>query len=363
MDPIFNMFKVKYSKLDELVTEHCKEITPDSRVNLFINLEPILKKLTSSNIDEYLKIRKEEKAYELISNVINLAAHYRLFFSKNKVYSNVYMYLNYPFKNVYKNRAVNPDYRKNYEHKYTKDTKTTVLSNTLDNILPFIKIILEYVQGVYLIEADSIESSLVPHIIKKEKPTNEINMIITTDRYDYQYVNKDYYIIRPKKDDSYMVTKENLIHMLKLEDKIVNDIMVGSHFYPFILSLLGDKYRNISKIKGIGLASLLKTVNTAIEKEVIGKDVSNINILSNIIKEEYKGLLLQNYYCVDIDTQFQMLNIKDLYSITSQITDKFDNVALKDINNRYFKNSPIYLLELTDANNLINKKKRKNVFL
>lgn len=213
--------------------------------------------------------------------------------------------------------------------------------------------------GVYLIEADSIESSLVPHIIKKDTPANEINMIVSTDRYDYQYVNKDYYIIRPKKADSYMIDKNNLMHILKLEDKIVNNITVGSHFYPFILSLLGDKYRNIEKIKRVGLASLLKIIHGAIENSIISKDVSNINILSGIMKEEFKGLLLQNFYCTDIDTQFSMLNIKDLYSITSQLTDKFDNVTLKKINNEYFKQHPLFLLELTEANNLIKKKKRK----
>jgi hypothetical protein len=337
-------------------------MTRDSRVNLFINLEPIIKKLANANIDEYLKVRTEEKSYEMISNIINLAAHYRLFFTKNKIYSKIYMYLNYPFKSVYKNRSINPDYRKSYQHKFTKDTKTTVLTNTLDSILPFVKIILEYVDGVYLIQADSIESSLVPHIIKKDTPTNEVNFILSNDKYDYQYVNKDYYIIRPKQDDSYIVDKNNLIRMLKLEDKIVNDITVGSHFYPFILSLLGDKHRNIEKMKRIGLASLLKTIKLAIESNVIGKDVSNINILSSIIKEEYKALLLQNFYCTDIDTQFAMLNIKDLYSVTSQLVDKFDNVALKKLNDQYFRQHPIYLLELTGANNLI-KKKRKDIFL
>jgi len=219
------------------------------------------------------------------------------------------------------------------------------------------------VEGVYLIEADSIESSLVPHIIKKDTPANEVNFILSSDRYDYQYVNKDYYIIRPKQDESYIVDKNNLIRVLKLEDKIVNDVSVGSHFYPFILSLLGDKHRNIEKIKRIGLASLLKTIKSAIDSEVIGKDVTSINILSSIIKKEYVGLLLTNFYCTDIDTQFAMLNIKDLYSITEQLVDKFDNTALKRINDQYFKNNPIYLLELTGANSLIKKKKPKDIFL
>lgn len=361
MDALFNMYKVKFSKLDELITKNCTNLSQDSKVNLFINLEPILRKLVNSNIEEYLKVRTDEKAFELISNIVNLAAHYRLFFTKNKLYSKIYLYLNYPFKTVYKNRLIQSDYRKAYEHKFTKDNKSTVFSNTLENVLPFVKIILEYVEGVYLIEVDSIESSLLPLIITKESKSNEVNFILSSDKYEYQYVNKDFYIIRPKQDDSYMVTKSNLIRMVKLENKIVNDIEVGSNFYPFILSLLGDKQRNIEKIKRVGLSSLLKTIHKAIKDNLISKDISNINILANIIKEDYRGLLLKNYYCVDLDTQYQMLNIKDLYSITSQVVDKFDNVELKKINDQYFRTSPLMLLELTGASKLI--KKKKNVFL
>jgi len=363
MEAIFNMFKVKYVKLDELIMRHCKEINPDSRVNLFINLEPILRKLASANVEEYLRVKSDDKSLEMISCIINLAAHYRLFFTKNKLYSRIYMYLSYPFKTSYKNRMINPNYRKAYEHKFTKDSKTIVLTKTLDAVLPFVKTILEYVEGVYLIGADSIESSLVPQVITKEFPTNHINFILSSDKYDYQYVNKGFYIIRPKQDESYMVTQENLIDNIKLEEKIVTDISVGTNFYPFILSLLGDKYRNIEKIKKIGLSGILKMLNKALQENIIGKDVSNINILSKIVREEYRPLVLSNFYCIDIDTQMQMLNVKDIYDITKQIVDKFDNVSLKKINDEYFRHYPIYLLELTDANKLLKKKKRTNVFI
>lgn len=343
---------------------HCKEINQNSRINFFINLEPIIRKLSSSNVEEYLRVRNEEKVLEMISCIVNLAAHYRLFFSKNKIYSKVYLYLNHPFKTLYKNRLINPEYRKTYEFKYTKDPKTIVLSNTISQAIPFAKMILEYVEGVYLIESDSIESSLVPQIITSEFPDNSINFILSSDKYDYQYVNKGAYIIRPKKEESYMITKENLIDMIKIEEKIVTEVTVGTNFYPFILSILGDKYRNNTKIKKLGLASILKMINRAIEENMIGKDVSNINILSSIIKEEYCQLLLANFYCTDIDTQMSLLNVKDRYEITKQVIDKFDNVSLKKINDEYFHTFPLYLLELTDANKLLKKKApRKDIFL
>lgn len=360
---IFNLFKVKFTKLDELIENTCKDVNKESKINVFINLESVFRKLASTNIEEYLRVKTDEKIFEMISNIINLASHYRLFFSKNKLYSKIYLCMSYPFtKNEYKNRLLNADYRKYYEHKYSKNTNHLILSSVLDSSIPFAKIILEYIEGVYLIESKHIESSLIPFVINKDNEDSSINFIVSTDLYDFQYANKGYYIIRPKQNDSYIVNKDNVIESLKYEEKITKDITINSNYYTFILSLLGDKYRNMEKIKRVGLINILKMINKALDEKILYEDVYNINILSSIIKEEYKPLLLNNFYCTDIDIQYQMLNIKDLYTITEQIIDKFDNVSLKKINDNYFTLYPLYLLELTSANKLKNLKDKKNIF-
>ena len=361
MDIIFNLFKIKFRKLDELIEKHCSNIDCKSQFNIFINLDPIINKLSSSKIDEYLKVKKD-RSFEFISNIINLAAHYRLFFTKNKVYSKVYIYMGTPSITSYKNHVILPNYRSYYNHKYSKDPNNFILNSTMSEIIPFTKIILEYVEGVYLIQSEHIESSLVPHIITKSNDTNSNNFIVTTDRYDYQYTCKDFYIIRPKRDESYIITKESLINEFKLENKITNELQIDYMFYPFILSILGDKYRSIEKIKRIGLSTIIKMMCKAIDIRIIGKNVYNINILSNLIKDEYKELLIQNYNCTDLDSQLQLLNIKDLYTITSQILDKFDNVSLRKLNDQYFINNPLMLMELVSATKLITKQTKTNIF-
>jgi hypothetical protein len=283
MEVIFNLFKVKYTKLDELLSKYCTNVDPHSLVKVFINIEPIIRKLSSSNIEEYLRVKTEERSFDMISNIINLASHYRLFFTKNKLYSKVYLYVSYPFsKSFFKNRLIIPEYRSYYEHKYSKNPNHFVLSEVLTSAIPFTKIILEYIEGVYLIQSEHIESSLIPHIITNNQEEKSINFIISTDKYDYQYANKNFYIIRPKQNDSYIVTKDNIIENLKYEEKVLSDINVDSRYYTFILSLLGDKYRNIEKIKRVGLANIIKMINKALKENIISDDVFNINILSNL---------------------------------------------------------------------------------
>lgn len=361
MDTIFNMFKIRYTKLDELISKNCKELTYGSKVNVFINLEPVFRKLINSDVDNYLKVKTDEKIVELISNIINLIAHYRLFFTKNKLYSRVYIYMGFPFNSIYFNRKIIPEYRKNYQHKFTKDSKSMVLGNIIENSLPLLKIILEYIEGVYFIESGQVEPSLIPLIINEESNKGDVNFLITADRYEYQYVIKDFYILRPKQEDSYLINKNNVIDIMKLEEKIINDKTVDYKLIPFILSILGDKYRNLDKIKRVGLSTIIKLINEAIRNGVITENVDSINMLLNLVKDEYRGKLLSNFYCIDLVTQYNFLGYMDVFNITSQLVDKFDNVSLKKINDKYFTGYPIMLMEICEANKLL--KKNKNIFL
>jgi len=357
MEIIFNLFKIRFKLLDELLTKQCKELTPNSTINMFINFEPILKKLVSANIEEYLKVKKEERAIELMSNILNLTSHYRSFFSKNKLYSKIYIYFSYPIlKNTYKNRMINVNYRKYYEDKYANNPKTFVLFQTLSTIIPLLSVITEYIEGVYLIKSNNIESSLVPYVLTNGYKDNSLNLILSNDKYEYQYVNNNFYILNPKKQDSYIVSKENVIETIKFEDKIVNNIDIDSNLYPFIKSILGDKYRNIEKIKNLGLLTIIKTLDKAIKKGIINNNTNSINILSNIIKEEFRNQLLINYYTTSLDIQFKALTIKDIYTITEQVIDRFDNLSLKNLNDKYFTQYPIQLLELTSSITLSKKK-------
>lgn len=270
--------------------------------------------------------------------------------------------MNYPFKTTYKNRVFNPDYRKFYEHRYTKDKRSKTLNYVMENTIPLVKIILEYVENVHFISSDAVESSLVPKIITEHvNDKADFNFIISNDRYDYQYALEGFTIIRPKQDNSYVITKNNLLKQIKMEEKVVNTADISPTFYPFILSMLGDKYRNIDKIKGMGLSTLLKAIVTGIEVGAITKDVTSIHLLSNILKEEYRPLLVKNFHCTDLKTQMTMLNSKDIQHIKMQCTNKFDNVSLKKLNDKYFRSYPLLLVELTSANGLI-KKPKKDIF-
>ena len=88
----FNVMKIKYATYDQSLDE-LNFLQPTDKVNVFINLESILRLL--SNIKDV-----DRKVYSctdfnenIISNIVNLAAHYRKFFRGNNLDTRVYLYM------------------------------------------------------------------------------------------------------------------------------------------------------------------------------------------------------------------------------------------------------------------------------
>lgn len=356
MEIIFNLHKIKYKKLDEIITNGCKEINPSSKVNLFINLDNIFIRLADANLESRLQLTEERKCFELISNIINLAAHYRKFFSNNGIYSRVYLYSSYPFNATYRNFQYNQEYRSFYNNKFTKNPSNFLLYKTINDNFSICKLFLEYVEGVYLIQSDTIENSVVPLIISEFLKDNYLNFLLTDDIYEYQYVNKGFYILKPRQDESVLINKENLWDIISKGE--LKNCKLNLGVYPFILSVLGDKRRSLEKVRGLGLKTTTKAIQTAVDKNIISSDANNIAILIRLIKEEYVDLVLSNYSCTNIDVQYRQLNTASIMYITNQLVDKFDNMGLQQINNDYFKEHPINLMEITDATKLLKSNKR-----
>lgn len=347
MELFFNMYKVKYTVLNKLLIEKDIIKSDTNNVNVFINLEPLLMRLFTSEVNKYVSINKTSDK-EFISNIINLAAHYKMFFTKKKIYSRIFIMI--PSYGIeYKNSDVNPEYRMYSSFKFSTNEDNNYVSRMILSSLKTIKVIIEYIKDVYFIESGSIENSVTPFIINKEQNDDKvINFIVTSDMYDFQYVNYNFNIIIPKGDNSIICVKDNIIEYI--QKKYMNNIVkysFSSSFLPFIFSVVGNKTRNIYNVKGIGLKSIFKLIQTAINKDIIANDMSNIYLLLSIVKNNAKELINNNYKVIDIPFQYSKLSKVDIYYIISQIKDKFDNIELRKLNDNYFQDYPIMIQEIT----------------
>ena len=77
--------------------------------------------------------------------------------------------------------------------------------------------------------------------------------------------------------------------VLKEKTKCINKVNPDINFLPFIISMLGDKYRNIDKIKGFGISKIYGEINKGLENNLITNDVDNLNSLINIVPDNFQN--------------------------------------------------------------------------
>ena len=284
MEIFFNLFKVKYVKLLELLRSDIGvNVGLNDTVNVFINLEPIYTKLCNPKVNDYIKVKGKTANIEFIACVINLAAHYRWFFTKNKINSRIYLYFQSFNVAHHKNRVFNKEYRRVFEYRFVENTSNLLVYRMIESTIPFIKVIMEYIQGVYYIDSCNIENSVIPNVINNHNNDKAINFIVSNSLYDWQYVNKDYHIIIPKKDDSEIVSDYSAMKILYYLNGCEDTYTITSKLLPFLLSLIGSKSRNIYNVKGVGIKTGLRLLQTAIDSRMISNDMDNIHILLVIV--------------------------------------------------------------------------------
>ena len=210
--------------------------------------------------------------------------------------------------------------------------------------------LVQFINEVYLINGGEVESSLIPYLMEEyvyQDYTNKTQKIIISDsKYDFQYVNQNgFTVIESAKDKSTIINQDNVIELLKQRMNIKSALTVPNSLIPFVICLLGDRYRNIPKLAGIGMSTILKMANVAIQNSIITENTKDVDMLSSIISDNYKTSFKNNYLCTNIDYQKKDVNPYQISLIRQQVIDKFDDRTLKSMNEKYFLHCPLMLIE------------------
>lgn len=347
----YNMMKIRYPEYDSSI-ESIEYLKPDDKVNVFINFESVMGNISCiKDVDKKMVLEREFDTI-MTADILNLLAHYKRFFRQNNLETRVFLYSTDLTSSKFNNFTYNEDYRSYYLMKYMNNPRFSYLGEELvDKILPDTKKIAEFISNVYIITAPNIEGSLIPYIIGNMDKSYK-NLIITNDIYDTQYQLIDNYLchfIRKSYTGSTIsCTMEKTLKCI-FKDKVEEDYSIFNKapYYLLLLSCVGDKKRSIEPIKGIGVKTIIKLINRGISESIITDKTDNIELLKHIMSPDYQEDLVNNFKCIDIREQYDILSKEDIYNIEKQLIDRFDNGSLLKLNATRFFNHQLMLEELT----------------
>jgi len=351
----FNILKLRYAAYFKSIND-TNFLCNGDKVAVYINFESVLKHLSSiKDIDRKI-FNENDFDIIIMSNMINLAAHYRKFFRSNGINDvKVFIYFTSLTSTTFNEYKYNVDFRSYYLVKYNKNPKYNLISDRLkEYILPTVKQIIERIPGVYLIDAENIDSSLVP-LILHEKLNDYKSLLITGDYLDTQYLFMEnfhcHYIRRSLA--SLSATNDLYGHLSVLLKKANNDytqemnIYSNRAFYNLLFAVIGEPYRNVDGIENVANITLLKLINNGFNENIITPQSSNINLISKIFPLEQQENVINNFNCIDYVLMYQRVDEAQKLSIYSKLIDRSDNNSLLQLNSTMFYNHRLMLEELT----------------
>lgn len=312
------IFKIKYSILEKL------EI---NNIDIFhIDLNTIVQILFKiKNIFD----DKSAYSFTIASSIINLIAHFRAYFVKKQNDTIIYLYYSY------KDKIKNPN-----------------LLYNINDAISLLSVIVKYIPKVYLIDDKKIDIKLSMDFFIDE---NKINYILTKNKILYQFINKNIFILRPARDDSYIITKNNLYNKLTNND---TKYSITHYLLTSILSFSGvNEYKGV---KGMGMKKTLNMFQKALDDGII------VNDYYPLISDLLYDLSCDKNTCSIVSEIFEnidasLLKRKNIYKpydiiCNSFIIDRFSKKDLQELNTKYFTGfNSLMLQEL-----LLEPKKSKN---
>lgn len=348
-EPIINTHKIKYEVLKKLVDQH---FTQGSHLNIYVNLDSIFKHFYKPGIVEGIEDMKGYEQMELSGAIINLIAHYRHFFwSRYGVPTSFYLYMTN--KKPFINSQFHEDYMKSLIEKrglYHPDYGP--LNQCINHNMKLVNMISVYIKDAHCIPSNGLEPALGPyHIIQQHKDNPDVcHMVLTKDEYDFQLLNaaENVHVLRLKYDNSYMVHRDTIFRDKLKNLKYSPDLPISSELYSLMLAFSGVKSRDVKSLKGYGFVKVMKKLERAIYDGLLpNKYISDMMTLCHVLDcSDVYDEISNRFKAIDLKTGYQMLGTGAIETIESMLIDRYDNASIMGLNDEYYRNNPLRLIEL-----------------
>lgn len=331
---------------DELKKAILKEYSNDNyskTINVFIDIYQFL--MTS------LRFRKYTDPYSIAAAIINYAAHMRRYFrTVHNMYSNIVLI--YSTNDSENNTKFIPDYNVYYNNR--KKINHIMYDRIINNI-NLVKLLIPYIPDVFLKEG-TVESSVIIHdIIQNRYMGLHPNLILSNSQLMYQLpqYSKSSIVIRkdlgfkPILNKTYTYNKNNCVEAYCYELSKYNVTEpINQQTISFIMSLRGIPKRSIKALSSIkSVLKMAKQIPLGCEHDpnVQYNIYANNKSKRPVISEDE---FINRYKCIDLGYQYKLYKLLPESKELKYLDQLNDKESVQEINNYYFKNSPLNLEEL-----------------
>ena len=341
---------IKYKNLFGMVAREFEGSTANT-ANIFIDLYQLfLPAFRCLRVQNY---------YTMTAVVINYCAHLRAYFRQShNVESNIVLV--YSPNMSSNNTKFIAEYNSKYSARMNYNTK---MMETLQDNIQMLRLLIKYVPNAYLKEGTVEPAVIIKHLIDTDFDNGIPNIVISSSDYMYQlpYYSRDTVVFRKKNvagnngfEDasfSYNGITAPLYFVQDTKGTVKGDISIPPSALSVLMCLSGLSGRSISSLFNITTSA--KIVRFIPTEAVLAGDIEYIYgaIQMCLDKSKTKNKLdfdeFSNRYKA-IDLRFQQA----MYTMFPEASDKryleslIDPEALKAINNKYFKDTPIDLQRL-----------------
>lgn len=342
----------KWNELNPHVQNNPIRLNPGDNVNVFINFECILRNLSlNKSLTSSLSYYKKEIVIEMESAILNVMAHYKSYFKKEKCNPKVYFYYtDLTSEDPQQMEIYNKYYRSYYVNKYVQNPQFKAMGETLtDIIIPEIELITSYIPDCYFIKSKTFDGSVIPNIIASlPEYVGYKNVVITGDVFDTLYLfNLNFMVLYIKRRYQHFTLASQIDSVVqsivKNESPFDLTIFNSELYFRLLLAIKGSKIRNIRSAKGFGYGKFMKILEEGIKNDVVLRNFESLDSIIQLFPEKYRTDIKNAFTCTSIETQYALINKTDIANIKSQIKDKIDIKSVEALNNKRFLDFPINL--------------------
>lgn len=341
---------IKWNILNQVLVD--LKLESGSEVDLFINFESILKNICKNKkFNIQMNFYLQKIVIELESSILNLIAHYRAYFKKNKIRCNIYFY--YTDLSKSNNQLMKTEskyYRNYYFNKYINNPEFKNISRLMNIVVPDLEVILKFIEGVYLIKTSKIDGSLVPKLLSVNK-----SIIITEDLFDTIYNFEDFKVLYIRSKDGSLKNRLVLVEPIEIVNSFLEEsnifnlgIFSNELYFKLLLTFKGSIIRNITPLssENLSLLDFSKLLRSRVSEGLILENFKSIESVLDFVPKGIKDELKKSFKLFDLNLHLSKVTESISQELKDQVVDEFDNESLMSLNNQRFLEFPVNLVDL-----------------